>query len=99
MHEINGLIKTLVQEVKTLKEDLKVNNLKVKNLKIQNAHLKKATNLTLLKLDALEEYGLRENLKIYGVPETKNNNDDGENVANASTTVPTLSHLRGCLPP
>ena len=30
--KLNDLIKTLVQEVKTLKEDLKVSNLKVKNL-------------------------------------------------------------------
>ena len=80
LHEINDLIKTLVQEVKTLKEDLKVSNLKVKNLEIENARLKRATNLTLLKLDALQQYGRRENLRIYGVPETNNNNDDGEDV-------------------
>ena len=78
LHEINDLIKTLVQEVKTLKEDLKVSNLKVKNREIENARLKRATNLTLFKLDALEQYGRRENLRIYGVPETNNNNDDGE---------------------
>ena len=80
LHEINDLIKTLVQEVKTLKEDLKVSNLKVKNLEIENARLKKATNLTLFKLDALDQYSPRENLRIYGVPETNNNNDDGEDV-------------------
>ena len=40
--------------MKTLKEDLKVSNSKVKNLEIENARLKKATNLTLFKLDALE---------------------------------------------
>ena len=80
LHEINDLIKTLAQEVKTLKEDLKVSNLKVKNLEIENARLKRATNLTLFKLDALEQYGRRENLRIYGVPETNNNNDDGEDV-------------------
>ena len=64
LHEINDLIKTLVQEVKTLKEDLKVSNLKVKNLEIENARLKIATNLTLLKLDTLEQYGRRKNLRI-----------------------------------
>ena len=69
------MIKTLVQEVKTLKEDLKV-----KNLEIENARLKRATNLTLLKLNALEQYGRRENVRIYGVPETNNNNDDGKGV-------------------
>ena len=53
LHQINNLIKTLVQEVKTLKEDLKVSNLKVKNLEIENARLKRATNLTLFKLNAL----------------------------------------------
>ena len=74
------MIKTLEQEVKTLKEDLKVSNLKVKNLEIENARLKKATNLTLFKLDALDQYGRRENLRIYGIPETNNNNDDGEDV-------------------
>ena len=31
-------------------------------------------------MDALEQYGRRENLRIYGVPETNNNNDDGEDV-------------------
>ena len=66
--------------MKTLKEDLKVSNLKVKNLEIENARLKKATNLTLFKLDALEQYGRRENLRIYGVSEINNNNDDGEDV-------------------
>ena len=69
-----------VQEVKTLKEDLKVSNLKVKNLEIENARLKKATNLTLFKLDALEQYDRRENLRIYCVPKTNINNDDGEDV-------------------
>ena len=80
LQEINDLIKSLVQEVKTLKEDLKVSNLNVKNLEIENARLKQATNLTLLKLDALEQYGRRENLRIYGVPEINNNNDDREDV-------------------
>ena len=65
LHEINDLIKTLVKEVKRLKEDLKVSNLKVKNLEIENARLKRATNLTLFKLDALEQYGRRENLRIW----------------------------------
>ena len=31
-------------------------------------------------ITALEQYGRRENLRIYGVPETNNNNDDGEDV-------------------
>ena len=63
LHEINDLIKTLVQEVKTLKEDLKVSNLKVKNLEIENARLKRATNLTLFKLDALRAIRSERKLK------------------------------------
>ena len=48
LHEVNDLIKTLVQEVKTLKEDLKVSNLKVKNLEIENARLKKSNKFNFI---------------------------------------------------
>ena len=54
--------------------------LKVKNLEIENVHFKKASNLTLFKLDVLEQYRQRENLRIYDIPETNNSNDDAEDV-------------------
>ena len=55
-------------------------NSKVKHLEIENAQLKQTANLTLYKLDLLEQYGRRENLRIHYVPENKENIDDGEEV-------------------
>ena len=34
----------------------------------------------MYKLDELEQYGRRENLRIYNVPEEQDENDDGEKI-------------------
>ena len=37
-------------------------------------------NLSPFKIDAFEQYGRCENLRIHGIPESKNNLDDGEEI-------------------
>ena len=71
LYEINDIVKTMVEEIKMLKTQLERSNSKVKRLEIENAQLKQTANLTLYKLDSLERYGRRENLKIHNVPENK----------------------------
>jgi len=79
LHENNNMIKILIEEVKMVKEELESSNRKVKLLELENANLKKTVNLTLYKIDALEQYGRRENLRFHGIPEnTTDSNDDGE---------------------
>ena len=80
MYEINDTIKLLVEEVKSLKNEIKRTNRKAKRLEIENERLKKSVNLSLFKIDALERYGRRENLRIHGISESKNNQDDGEEI-------------------
>ena len=80
LHEINETVKMLVEEIKILKTELESSNCKIKRLETENWRLKQSTNRTLFKLDALDQYGRRENLRIHGVPETTNNFDDGEEV-------------------
>ena len=60
LYEINDIVKTLVEEIKMLKTQLESSSSKVKRLEIENAQLKQTANLTLYKLDSLEQYGRRE---------------------------------------
>ena len=78
LYEINNTAKLLVEEIKSLKNEIERINRKARPLEIENERLKKLVNLSLFKIDALEQYGRRENLKIHGIPESKNNQDDGE---------------------
>ena len=55
-------------------------NSKVKRLEIENAQLKQTANLTLYKLDSLEQYCRRENLRIHNVLENKETIDNGEEI-------------------
>ena len=80
LYKINDTIELMVEEIKMLKSELEKSNRKVSCLEIENARLKQAANLTLYKLDALEQYGRRENLKIHGFRESNDNSDDGEKV-------------------
>ena len=80
LYEINNTVKLLVEEVKSLKNEIERTNRKAKRLEIENERLKKSVNLSLFKIDALEQYGRRENLRIHGIPESKNNQDDGEEI-------------------
>ena len=80
LYEINNTVKLLVEEVKSLKNEIERTNRKEKRLEIENERLKNSVNLSLFKIDALEQYGRRKNLRIHGTPESKNNQDDGEEI-------------------
>ena len=80
LYEINNTVKLLVEEVKSLKNEIERTNHKAKHLEIKNERLKKSVNLSLFKIDALEQYGRCENLRIHGIPESKNNQDLGEEI-------------------
>ena len=76
----------MAKEIKMLKTQLERSKSKVKRLEIENPQLKQTANLTLYKLDFLEQYGRRENLRIHHVPknkikkENKKAIDDGEEI-------------------
>ena len=78
LYEINNTVKLLV--VKSLKNEIERTNHKAKRLEIENERLKKSVNLSLFKIESLEQYGRRENLRIHGIPESKNNQEDGEEI-------------------
>ena len=80
LYEINNTVKLLVQEVKSLKNEIEKINRKAKRLEIENERLKKSVNLSLFKIDALEQYDRRENTRIHGIPESKNNQDEGKEI-------------------
>ena len=52
----------------------------LEEIKEENQRLKQQLNLSLYKSDSLEQYGRRENLRIYIVPESTNKKDDGEDI-------------------
>ena len=55
LYEINNTVKLLVEEVKFLKNEIERTNRKAKRLEIENERLKKSVNLSLFKIDALEQ--------------------------------------------
>ena len=80
LYEINDIVKTLVEEIKMLKTQLERSNSKVKHLEIENAQLKQTANLTLYKLDSLEQYRCHVNLRIHNVPKNKKTIDNGKEI-------------------
>ena len=76
--EINVTIKKLVEEVEYLKEEVEENKLKYEEIKTENEKLKQIVNTTFFKVDELEQYGRRENIRILGVAERTDERDDGE---------------------
>ena len=54
LYEINNTVKLLVEEVKSLKNEIERTNCKAKRIEIENERLKKSVNLSLFKIDALE---------------------------------------------
>ena len=52
--------------------------MELSHVKCENEKLKQAFNLNIYKIDELEQYGRRENLRIHGVPESNSKADDGE---------------------
>ena len=49
-------------------------------LKQDKCKLKQIINLNAFKIDSIEHHGPRENLRIYGIPESTHNKDDGEEI-------------------
>lgn len=78
LQEIYETVKLLKDEIQYLKSELEVSNTNLTIVKSENAQLKQALNLTNFKLDNLEQYGRRENLRLHNIPESEVNKDDGE---------------------
>ena len=64
-----------------MKNDFDVYKQKLTQAEVVNERLRQPLNLSLYKTDALEQYGRRVNLRIYNVPESNSNIDDGEEMA------------------
>ena len=78
INEILTSVKHLKEEIQYLKVELETSNSALSNLQSENLQLKQALNLTNFKLDSLEQYGRRENLRLHNILEVLGNKDDGE---------------------
>ena len=67
-------------EIKSLRKEVSANKDEIEQPKIENLKLKQAANLNVFHTDNLEQYSRRENIRIYGIPESNshNNRDDDE---------------------
>ena len=74
--KINATIKKLIEEVEYLKEEVEANKLKYEEIKIKAEKLQQIAK-TFFKVDKLEQYGRRQNIRILGVAQRT---DDGEEV-------------------
>ena len=79
-NEIYEQITEILDEIKSLRKEVSANKDEIKRLKIENLKLKQAANLNIFHTDNLEQHSRRENIRIYGIPESNshNNRDDGE---------------------
>ena len=66
--------------MKSLREELNKSKKDLKATKVESQRLKQALNLTNSKLDDIEQYGKRENIRIHNVAESTSAKDDGEDV-------------------
>ena len=73
-------MKKLESQVHELKAKLNDNNKEMLNLKAENIKLKQALSLNVFNVDALEQYGRRENLCILGSPGSKEKQDESKNI-------------------
>ena len=74
-------MKSLENQVQRLNKKLDTNTKEIGKLKDENIKLKQALSLAVYNVDALEQYGRRENIRIHVVAEKLNSNkDDGEEV-------------------
>ena len=78
--KIHDIVTGLKDEIKALKKELLETKQELKEIKAENKKIKQSLNINIYKQDELEQYGRRENLRIYGVLETTSGRDDGENV-------------------
>ena len=71
-------MKSLETQVQRLNKKLDTNTKELGKLKDENIKLKQALSLAVYNVDALEQYGRRENICIHGVAEKLNSNKDDE---------------------
>ena len=67
-------------KIQALKSELNKTKVELTYVKGLNTKLNQAINLNIYKQDELEQYNRRENLRIYGVPDSNSRKDDGESV-------------------
>ena len=89
LYEIHSTVKPLAEDLTNLKEELEISKNEVKQVKTKNTRLKQALNTTNYKLDELEQYGRRENLRIYGILDQSINHSIYFTVNNSKVTVRT----------
>ena len=80
LNEINSTVKGLIEEIRYLKHEVVQNKLEISQLKVENEKLKQMANLSIYKIDELDQYDRRENLRIHGIQENDSDRDDGEEV-------------------
>ena len=80
LNEINYSVKDLREEINLLKQELNKTKTEITQVKAQNMCLKLAINLNLYNHNELDQYNQHENLRIYGIPESCNKRDDGEDI-------------------
>ena len=80
LNEINESVKDLKEEIRELKLSLVKAKKEIAEVKAENARLKQANNLNIYSHDDVEQYNRRENIRIYGVPESSGKKDDGEQI-------------------
>ena len=74
-------MKSLETQVQRLNKKLDTNTKEIDKLKDETIKLKQALSLAVYNIDALEQYGRRENIRIHRVAEKLNSNkDEGEEV-------------------
>ena len=80
LNKIYKQLTEILDEIKSLRKEMLANKDKIEQLRIENLKLKQAANLNIFHTDNLEQYSRRENIRIYGIPEstTHNNRDDRE---------------------
>ena len=81
LKDINLTLKELVSEINKLRKALDDSKIEINKVKVENSRLKQIVNINLYKIDDLEQYGRRENMRIHGISESTDSvNDDGEKV-------------------
>ena len=63
-----------------LRKELIESKDQIRNLKIENGNLNQVINLNILQLADLQQYSRRENIGVYGIPQSQFKADDGEKV-------------------
>ena len=78
--DTNSTVKDLKEEINALKLELNKTKTEVANVRSENARLKQTINSSIYSHDDLDQHNRRENIHIYGVPESSSKKDDGEDV-------------------